>query len=64
MICQRHGATIDSFLFLEDETEAIEDYVAIGTKAGRAGIKAHLHRCHSESSVRMGLPAVIECEFD
>ena len=41
----RHCAGADTRLFLEDREEPLEDTVAVGTVAGPAGAKLHLHRC-------------------
>jgi hypothetical protein len=44
-IAKKHGASSDARLFFEDEPEPIGDDVTIASKAGRSGIKVHLHRC-------------------
>ena len=48
----KHCAGADMRLFLEDGEEPLEETVAVGTVAGPAGAKLHLHRCqHVEVSV-------------
>ncbi|HWE20137.1 MAG TPA: hypothetical protein VG758_23655, partial [Hyphomicrobiaceae bacterium] len=44
-IARKHGISSDIVLFLEDEAEPVERRVSLRDKAGRAGIKAHVHRC-------------------
>lgn len=45
LIAKKHGLDGECLLFLEDEDEPADGCVAIGSKAGRTGIKAHIHRC-------------------
>lgn len=44
-IAKKHGIDGDIALFLEDEAEPVEGKVNLREKAGRSGIKAHVHRC-------------------
>jgi hypothetical protein len=44
-IAEKHGLGGNAVLFIEDEADPIGDDVLIVSKAGRAGVKAHLHRC-------------------
>lgn len=44
-IAGKHGIAGDLVLFLEDEAEPVEGKARLRDKAGRAGIKAHVHRC-------------------
>lgn len=44
-LATKHGLGEDAALFVEDETDPIGDDVAVASKAGRAGVKVHLHRC-------------------
>ncbi|MBR1256414.1 hypothetical protein JQ634_22245 [Bradyrhizobium sp. AUGA SZCCT0240] len=44
-IIEKHGLAGETILFIEDEIEAIDDEIPIASKAGRAGVKAHVHRC-------------------
>ncbi|MFA6180392.1 MAG: hypothetical protein WC696_12340 [Candidatus Methylopumilus sp.] len=44
-IAEKHGASEEAILFIENEIEPIGDDELISSKAGRAGIKAHIHRC-------------------
>ena len=45
LIAEKHGLPADALLFLEDETEPVDAKAPLKGKAGRAGIKAHIHRC-------------------
>jgi len=45
LIGKKHGLGTEAVLFLEDEAESIADEVPIASKAGRAGVKVHIHRC-------------------
>ncbi len=45
LIATKHGITGDVLLFLEDEDEPVDAESKIGGKAGRAGVKAHIHHC-------------------
>jgi hypothetical protein len=45
LIAKKHGLAGEHLLFLEDEEEPADETAAIGKKAGRSGIKAHVHRC-------------------
>lgn len=44
-IAKKHGIAGDIVLFLEDGAEPVEGNTKLGDKAGRAGIKVHVHRC-------------------
>jgi hypothetical protein len=44
-IAKKHGIEGDIVLFLEDEAEPVEGMTKLRDKSGRAGIKAHVHRC-------------------
>jgi hypothetical protein len=44
-LAKKHGLSGDACLFIEDEAEPIADDVPIAGKAGRAGVKVHIHRC-------------------
>jgi hypothetical protein len=44
-IAAKHGLGRDALLFIEDETNPISDDVPVVSKAGRAGVKAHVHQC-------------------
>jgi len=43
-IAKQHGLD-GAALFLEDEDEPVDERELIGTKAGRSGVKVHVHRC-------------------
>lgn len=45
MIARKHDIAGDIVLFIEDEAEPVEGKTKLRDKAGRAGIKAHVHRC-------------------
>jgi hypothetical protein len=45
VIAEKHGLDGEAILFIENEDEPVGDDVLIASKAGRAGVKAHLHRC-------------------
>jgi hypothetical protein len=45
LIAKKHSLVGEVLLFLEDEIEPADPRAKIGDKAGRAGIKAHVHRC-------------------
>ena len=45
LIAKAHGMTGETLLFLEDEEDAVDDNLLVGKRAGRTGIKAHIHRC-------------------
>jgi hypothetical protein len=45
LIGEKHGLGGDACLFIEDEVEQIADEVPIASRAGRAGVKVHIHRC-------------------
>jgi len=44
-IAEKHGHREDVLLFIEDEGYPVADDVLIISKAGRAGVNAHVHRC-------------------
>ena len=44
MIAKQHGLD-GAALFLEDEDEPVDERALVGTKAGRSGLKVHVHRC-------------------
>jgi hypothetical protein len=44
-IAEKHGRGGDALLFVEDEADPIADDILIISKAGRAGVKVHLHSC-------------------
>jgi hypothetical protein len=43
---EKHGFAIETFLFIEDDDEPVEEAVCVAERAGQTGLKAHLHRCH------------------
>jgi hypothetical protein len=45
LIAKKHGIADDALLYLEDDDDAVDERLSVGTRAGHAGIKAHLHRC-------------------
>lgn len=45
LLARKLGITGDVLLFLEDEAEPVDPKSKVGSKAGRAGVKAHIHRC-------------------
>jgi hypothetical protein len=45
LLTEKHGLGEDACLFIEDEAEPIDDDLPITGKAGRAGVKVHIHRC-------------------
>ena len=52
LLVERHGIVEEALIFLEDSEEPIEESILIREHAGRAGIKAHVHRCrHVEVGV-------------
>lgn len=44
MLAKKHGLA-DAKLFFEDEEQPVDERERIAAKAGRAGIKVHIHRC-------------------
>lgn len=44
-IAKKHGLGCEAGLFIEDDTEPVGDDVLVASKAGRAGVKVHVHRC-------------------
>jgi hypothetical protein len=44
-IVGKHNIAGEIVLFIEDEAEPVEGNAKLRDKAGRAGIKAHVHRC-------------------
>lgn len=44
-IAKKHGLGADTCLFIEDDGDPVDDDVKVTTKVGRAGVKAHVHRC-------------------
>lgn len=51
-IIEKHGLTEETHIYLEDRDEPIDEQCFVRDHVGRAGIKAHLHRCrHVEVSV-------------
>jgi hypothetical protein len=44
-LTEKHCADANALLFLEDGEDPLDEAVAIGTVAGPAGAKLHLHRC-------------------
>ena len=46
-IVGKHAIAGEIVLFLEDEDEPIDGEAKLRDKAGRAGIKAHVHRCRT-----------------
>lgn len=45
LLAKKHGLDPDACLFIEDEAEPVADEAPLASKAGRAGIKVHIHRC-------------------
>jgi len=51
-IIEKHGLDKETFIFLEDRDEPMDENCRAGDYAGQAVIKAHLHRCrHVEVTV-------------
>jgi len=44
-IIEKHGLASESLLFLEDTDEPVDELLIVREHLGRAGLKAHLHRC-------------------
>jgi hypothetical protein len=44
LIAETHGIDGEVLLFLEDEEDAVDEELLVIEKAGRAGVKAHVHR--------------------
>ena len=44
-LAKKHGLAEDTCLFIEDEAEPVADELPVASKAGRAGVKVHIHRC-------------------
>lgn len=53
----------EALLFLEDDDEPIDGKIRIGDKAGRAGVKAHIHRCRKVEVVVHFKEKTIRHEF-
>jgi len=45
-LIDKHGLAKDTLIYLEDRDEPIDEQCLVREYVGRAGIKAHLHRCH------------------
>jgi hypothetical protein len=51
-IVEKHGLTKEALIYLEDRDEPIDEQCLVRDLVGRAGIKAHFHRCrHVEVGV-------------
>ena len=50
-IAEKHAIAGEIALFLEDEDEPIDGKAKLCDKAGRAGIKAHVHRCRTIEAI-------------
>lgn len=44
-LAKKHNLGNDACLFVEDEAEPVAEDVLIKSRAGRAGVKVHIHRC-------------------
>lgn len=44
-IIGKHGLATECFLFLEDDDEPVDETKHVGSAAGAAGVKGHVHRC-------------------
>jgi hypothetical protein len=44
-IIEKHGLGKDTLMYLEDSDEPVDERRLVRDHVGRAGIKAHLHRC-------------------
>jgi hypothetical protein len=44
-IVEKHGLEHETLIFLEDSDEPVDEQCFLREHIGRAGIKAHLHRC-------------------
>jgi hypothetical protein len=52
VIVKKHGLTDETLIYLEDRDEPIDERYLVRDHVGRAGIKAHVHRCrHVEVGV-------------
>lgn len=45
IIIKTHNLQEDAFIFLEDDEIPVDENLIVSNKAGRAGIKVHIHRC-------------------
>ncbi|MER8674600.1 hypothetical protein [Mesorhizobium sp. M0037] len=45
LIAKKHGISDKAFLFVEDEDDPVEAKAKVRSKAGRSGVKVHIHRC-------------------
>jgi hypothetical protein len=51
-ILEKHGLAVETLIYLEDRDEPVEETLLVREHVGRAGIKAHVHRCrHVEVAV-------------
>lgn len=44
-LMERHGLTKETLIFIEDRDEPVDEQWVLRDHVGRAGIKAHIHRC-------------------
>jgi hypothetical protein len=44
-LIERHGLAEDTLIFIEDRDEPVDEQCVVRDHVGRAGIKAHIHRC-------------------
>jgi hypothetical protein len=63
-IIEKHGLGKETFIYLEDRDEPMDERCLVRDHAGHAGIKAHLHRCRhvevpSPSTVRPCITASV-----
>ena len=45
VLIKKHGLDPGSLLFIENEDEPVDECSQISDRAGKCGIKAHVHRC-------------------
>ena len=64
-IIEKHGMNKDTLIYLEDSDEPLDERHFVRDHVGRAGIKAHLHRCrHVAVAVTFLLVAIgLSVEF-
>src|SRR5579862_9750719 len=59
VLIKKHALTEDVLIFVEDSDEAVDEALVVVERAGRSGVKAHLHRCrHVEVEVRFNNESV------
>jgi hypothetical protein len=51
-IAEKHGLALETLIYLEDRDEPVDEAWLVREHVGRAGVKAHVHRCrHVEVAV-------------